>query len=434
MNIFSKISEVSKTQNIFPNLVTLGSYDPYSQVVCLNYYDRDKLKALDRNNILRYRDFWKLAIHELNHFFDHTSTLWGQSNLVLVHNAISAFLAKQPERFWMINKLKRVSMRIFYPNYFSIKYESAPKIWNRSNCKYQFSAGLEFDHLGNLNPNRPIIFTRFSTSDDIPIARVPISITSLLETNSVSAELISEIGHIQSLEESLKLIELNKIEKDLIKQLYNPDLTVVYSVAAHCLANNNNIKDIVRAYQLSSALSRFCLNLPFEFFQLIKIPNELDRWGNKNSDFLKSYNVGYLYFLLTKIANEYKDGFTIDDWISETIDKAGLPNIEKINKKTSELMIAKKKELINSPLRKRYEYLLDVGLENYKFNGLYKPFSLVEIVNENIIIPPVLLGDDSVFPLPGKSLDVDIYDIEKSAEYSWDYNKFEDDFSQVCIS
>lgn len=202
MNMFSKISEICKTKKMFPNLITLGSYDPYSQIVCLNSFDKDKLKAMDRNNIHRYKDYWKLAIHELNHFYDHTSTLWGQSNLIKIHNAITAFLNKDPEQFWMINELKRNSMRIFYPNYFSLIYQTAPTIWDGINWKYQFTAGLEFDHLGKLNSNKPIVFTRFSTAKGVPIVRVPLSISSLLETNSVCAELTSEIGHIYSLDES----------------------------------------------------------------------------------------------------------------------------------------------------------------------------------------------------------------------------------------
>jgi len=431
--MFSRITEVFKPNSIFPNISTLGYYDHHSQLIFLNNYNKNMVSALNRGNTNLFRDFINIALHELNHFYDHTSTLWGQRYLVLIHNAITAFIQGDPKQFWRINELNRISMRTFYSVYYSTIGPNAPKSWDGENWKYKFSTGLEFNHIGKINPHKPIVFTRFSTKDDTLIARVPLSISSLLETNSVYAELVSELEFIQLLNNYSQVAERIKLNNQYKNKLYDPNFTV-YSVAAHCLANNIKEKNIVKAYKLSSVLSRFCLNLPLEYYKIIIIPNELNDWGERNINLLKAGNIGYLYLVLTFSANKYVDGDSIVDWLSETIKKAGLPCIKIINERIHQLMLENKKRLIEGPLKERYSYLLDKGLENYEYNGIYNSFRFKDILDSNIIIPPLVLGDDSIFNFPCKSLDETIYDITKSHDLSWDFSSFIDGFLPACIT
>jgi hypothetical protein len=53
---------------------------------------------------------------------------------------------------------------------------------------------------------------RFSTPDDIPVIRIPLSIASLLETNAKWEEIQLQLGFISRMDENVRPFYLKEIE------------------------------------------------------------------------------------------------------------------------------------------------------------------------------------------------------------------------------
>ena len=114
-----KLRYHAKNSGIFANLEVLGSYDDFSQMVSLDYLDEESFSQLlesfqsskgDRNaqkaalqaNYEPMARFYSTCVHEFTHWLDHTSTLWGQRQLVLIYNAISAWTNQNEREFYRI--------------------------------------------------------------------------------------------------------------------------------------------------------------------------------------------------------------------------------------------------------------------------------------------------------------------------------------------
>lgn len=91
----------AKDSGIFANLETIGSYHDFSQIAFVDYLDENSFSALLNNfqsqlmqgraaqtalqqNYESITRFYATCVHELTHWLDHTSTLWGQQQLVFM--------------------------------------------------------------------------------------------------------------------------------------------------------------------------------------------------------------------------------------------------------------------------------------------------------------------------------------------------------------
>ena len=287
-SLVQAIQTILKHWRSFPNVTAEGRYEFLTQTVFANSVESQHILDIgeDPLNPELLRKVYKVFIHEITHWLDHTSTLWGQKNLITIFNAFNAWESETEEELWRIIELFSEIGR----NQFDDYYKTFGPAINDSRVnipwRYTYSSGLQYGSDGRIRKDRPFVTTRFYTPENILISRVPISVISLIESIATYSELQLEYSFIlpilkKQLNENEFLIEESLFQQNMREKIYNPDLTV-YSVATHCLANFMGIDDIGMAYALSSALSSLCLNLPTNVFDKLEIPdNYLKKLSNE---------------------------------------------------------------------------------------------------------------------------------------------------------
>ena len=100
-------------KKIFPNTSTLAYYSPFGQHIVYNSIEQlEYEKAIkDITNPANLTTI-KTISHELRHWKDHHTTIFGVSNLVDIYNAINARLLNNPENFHYISTFIRNSKKV----------------------------------------------------------------------------------------------------------------------------------------------------------------------------------------------------------------------------------------------------------------------------------------------------------------------------------
>ena len=88
---------------IFPTLTTAGFYDSYSQYIELSTLNSGELRAAIDGDAVAGVKCLPLLAHELQHWADHLSTLWGRTRLVRAFEAMEARSSDQAPSFWRGN-------------------------------------------------------------------------------------------------------------------------------------------------------------------------------------------------------------------------------------------------------------------------------------------------------------------------------------------
>lgn len=407
-----KLRYHAKHSGIFANLAVLGSYDDFSQIVSLDYLDEESFLQLlesfqsntkrDRNaqkaalqaNYGSMARFYSTCVHEFTHWLDHTSTLWGQKQLVLIYNAINAWTNQDEQEFHRIaianSERHRARLALYYTEEYKVdQREAHPTPW-----RYEYGSGLEFGIDGRPRTDRPFVFTVFSNSSDQRVIRVPFSMFALTEATATYAEFKVKSQSLALLDDDSRLVEQRRLEQEFRQNLYDPKL-VIYSVATHCLANSIGIDDGFRAYEFSSALATLCLNLPKELFHNLFVPEEFNIWGSRVQALKELSDPGFAFFTIAKQAPKYGNEISVEQWLQEALRNVGLPSLETIKN----LAIAQMKELKNEVMEGIYteqiKALLSVGRENFIQRGVWgqSVLSIENLYKNSIMLPPIVLGD-----------------------------------------
>jgi hypothetical protein len=413
-----RLKNHAKNSGIFANLEAIGSYDDFSQMVILEYLDKKGFLQLlesfqsnsqgDRNaqkkvlqaNYESMAKFYSTCVHEFTHWLDHTSTLWGQRQLILIYNAINAWTNQDEQEFHRIaianSERHRARLAIYYTEKYKVdQQEASPTPW-----QYEYGSGLEFGIDGRPRTDRPFVFTVFSNSSNQPVIRVPFSMFALTEANATYAEFKVKIQSLALLDEDSRLVEQRRLERESQHNLYSSEL-VIYSVATHCLANSIGIDEGLRAYEFSSALATLCLNLPEDLFHALSVPEEFNLWGSRILALQKLADPGFAFFTIAQQAPKYRDGISVEQWLQEALKNAGLPSLEVIK----DMIIAQMKELENEVIEGLYadqlKFLISIGRENFMQRGIWGKtvLSMENLYKTSIMLPPIVLGDGCSTPV-----------------------------------
>lgn len=383
----------SKLSSIFPNTTVAAYYDQMHQLINISKYDFAEFKGIKLSNITEENaDKISLFEHELTHYIDHCSTLWGQKNTTLLFNAINAYSNQDINDFWRIKYLDSTFRQDSFYHYFSEKYSHI--IGDGINrWKYRITSGVRFTHEGKPNHEKPILFVQFSSKDEEPISRVPISVASILETNAIKAEFDIKIkAMLLDKEPVSRIIREKNINKEIIGLLYHPDLTL-YSVIAHLTANLNDDNDIIRTLNTTSAIGTFVLNFPKELYKDLIVPKvEGELWEKRYENFVEDKDIGATYYFLLKnlIVKNGQKSFTEELILSSS----NLPKSDKVIELILSEMEENKKSLIEGPFKEMAIDILNQGIEMFKRRGLFGTTeNFREYVTDNKLFPPVIFGD-----------------------------------------
>jgi hypothetical protein len=176
--------------------------------------------------------------------------------------------------------------------------------------------------------------------------------------------------------------------------MYDPQLAE-YSVAVHAVSNFVGAKNCPDAFELSSILASIALNLTKEHFDQLRVPKSFEMWGERNSAFKANMDRGYAFLVLASTAPRVPIG-NIDEWITETLASAGLPEMEKIEADASRAIKELSQYLVDGPLSDIRDRQLNLGVKMFREFG---PIFRFENTFANFdkwaaIGPPIVLGQD----------------------------------------
>lgn len=277
----NKFKNQLKSANVFSPVDTLGSFDFYNNLICLDSVDSqcfDDLRSKHGNRIVGleegehidsnlYYDLEKimpLAVHEYTHFIDCTSTLWGLNHLALMNSAYKTCIEQKENNFHYAKKFYDHVRTLRLPDYYTFKYDGdeSSRPW-----QWRTSIGKLFSSDGQLT-DRAVVFMRFSNSIGDDLVRSPLSMVSLLEATAMKHEIFCKLELLNHCDDEFRIVELASYKKSILDYLYNKEITE-YSACVHCVANIHAIKDVIEAFSITSAIVRLCLNMPKSLFERI---------------------------------------------------------------------------------------------------------------------------------------------------------------------
>lgn len=379
--------------NSFPNTLASGYYDPFPQIITISQYDENEFKTHSINHP-NETDIKKISllIHELTHWFDHISTIWGQKNLILIYNALNARKGNNPSEFWRIKELSNnMAGHKFYDYFFEDfgNNESQKNIpWT-----HQVTTGLRFSESGKLNPNKPIMFSRFSSYDGTQLLRAPISTASILETNAVYSEFSTRNDLIKNIkDEKTKESITNMTQTELASMLYNKDY-VLYTMGPHLAAILGNESDPFKTYTFASTFGTIALNIPTYSYGEMKISNAHSSTNLARLKKLKkNQDIGFCFYNLLNNYFSRNGSGKID--LENVLFSSNLPAPDAVNKLIIKEMNDNKKLIIDGPFKKMAISIIDLGISLFKTRGIDgKKTSILDIHQSRQFTPKIIYGD-----------------------------------------
>lgn len=427
---------------LFPNTETIAYYDSFGQYINLSKYDeRDSLEKL-KNEI---KDDYSVELvctlnHELQHWLDHVSTIWGLDSLINIYNALNCKLINNEKNFWRINSLMKEYKRSSFSEYYHVtfnrpKFKSLADRW-----RWEISIGFKFNSEGYIDEDKPILFIRFNDKTNKPVSRTPISIHSFLETNAMFNELQIKAGYIESKKDDIVEYKLqeNKFLARNLSWLYNPDLTV-YSVVSHAVSNILGISDIAETMRIASILSTFILNIPNDYYKKVPVNKHFDYFGERCSALVSQTDKGFIFLnLLYNYRDKYLETKEFNP--EHLLECSKLPAIEQVEKTVLSNAKSLEKQIIDGPFREKISELLQKGIILLEKRGVFNQnkIDMTYLVTNNFF--PQIIWGDSYYDLDTLDEKTIMYKIHNQQALDfWEWYKFEEHmftqfniFSNIC--
>lgn len=314
MNFLKNISDWKK----FPDTQTLGYYHSIGNYIYLSEYknEEDFQKSIQNPSLDKNR--FSVFIHEMQHYYDQVSTLWGVKKLYKLYQAYDAVIKFNEHEFYKFRDLELSFKRDYFLDYFTETYKEIKGDFNNK-WAFRISSGLRFSYNGKVDENLPILFIVFGSSKGEKISRVPLSVVTLLETTATFQEFNFLMLEASKLDSPFKENQIKVISKKFENLLYDPKLTL-YSAAVHIVSVNLQILSPIEGYKASSLFAKISLNLPSQIFSKIKIHSEFQTtkdWEVRSQKMLDNNERGFAFLLLVRnYVTEFgvdKDSLTVEN-------------------------------------------------------------------------------------------------------------------------
>lgn len=416
---------------LFPATKTNAYYESLGQYIELSEVDSVQLqRAMNERNPRQALPVLPVLFHEARHWIDHIGTLWGARRLVLAFNAIHAREENDPNDFWRIVNYRRLVNRDGFARYYTTIEGPDPPAGVERKWAYQVTCGLRFDETGRLSGQSPILFTQYAWPNGTTACRVPFSVASLLETNAMYFETELETALAHELDPVEREIEFRMIRERRLPELYCPELGK-YSTAVHLVANRMKLPVASSAYPLASALASLCLNLPEHMFDRLAIPDEFEKWGERNLAAIRCRDRGYAYLLLATHARQENINAPLE-WVRATADRAGLPSLEQIRATDAEERESIRRDAVAGPHRDRFNTLFEIGTQMFETFGVIPMLRDVMDSLAQIGLPPVFCNDLTWHFLGARTALHDERAIKRWVDKCYQYQTQFDEFMDAC--
>ncbi|WP_130736545.1 hypothetical protein [Flavobacterium sp. J27] len=387
---------MKSAKKLYPKLKrSIASYDHSNFFIFLEDISQKDLITIRENPLAANNvENIKTLFHEIKHYADHIGTLWGQKKILNYLKALNVRVNGDIMNFHEIVKYKNEESQLFYSNYYSEEYNYFPVTNLANRWRWTTTTGLRFNEFGLPNESKPIPFVHFRSHDEKPLIRVPISIASLLETNSTAEEIYWHRIYLSSISETERPFHAKFFENDvLLKLIYNQEL-VVYNVAVHITANLLEITDIIEAFEISSRVASLVLNLPNEY--VIQIPFQETKFSTTTERakfMLENNEYGFVFYLLLEnYSKKYKETkkYNLEDLLSTS----KLPGSETIHAKVlNEMNLIYNEAIKHKNLKEIFFSKLEFGTKVFNELGIdSSQKKLAEVIHEKL---PTLICNDT---------------------------------------
>ena len=394
-NIQSRIkNKMVDLNRLFPNAIEVASYHPFSRFIKLTSIDHQQYLDNHYPKIKTQKSVEILGtlIHELTHWIDHHSTLWGHDNLLKLFNALSVRSSENINSFWRILDYNRSCKEDLYFEYYTQIFN--PIIGGIDDkWKYKLTIGQKFNSAGARDPDKPLLFTRFSSSKGEEISRVPFTIHSILESNAINHQYDCLLESASAIEDVVeKANALRKFQKDILELFYNPHLTI-YNVNTHLVANLNSQVDVAITLKQAARIGSIVLNLPDEISRSIKFTTSDDKVFDEHIiKGIESCDKGILFYVLVK---NLVNIFGQNSYSLENVLKAsGLPSSEEIKTEVTNKMKQNIHDLEPGPFRNYAISTMQYGIDLFSERGISGQMEkVIKKVTKDDVMPDIMFGD-----------------------------------------
>jgi hypothetical protein len=161
------------SRSFYPNIETIAYFRPNSLTIHFERLTRAAYSAIRQGQMTSDdRAIVQTVSHELTHWSDQVSSVWGQEYLVKLFEAHAAARANREEWFYKVVELFDDERRILFPLYYHTVDRNSRQHDARTPWRIEFSAGHEFAPDGHINSVHPIFFVKFGDSGTGAIGRV----------------------------------------------------------------------------------------------------------------------------------------------------------------------------------------------------------------------------------------------------------------------
>ena len=382
-----------KLLNIFPAINTLGYYDSMSQIINLNSITREQFSKAKSGAHIDEQSAKVLGLyaHEITHWLDHISTLWGQKRLVLLFNALNAYATSSIDEFWRVKLYCDTCItddRLKY--YQQIYHNASEKSYDRWQVK--ISVGSTFDVYGKVNHNAPIVIARFNYSNGTEIARSPLTIASILESKAIAREFYVRTQATKEIQDIVNRESAKRaIQEDSLKVMHNPQM-VLYNVAFNTIAWRSNLIELDKIFNYAELLGNIVLNFPEASYA------KAIRYSVKNTEIDQIYaklfsnrDLGFLFLSLIENGKTLMGGDKVD--LERILLASGIDNIDEMVNFINQEMEQLQSKLIDGPFKQFGYEMLERGTEVFNLKGIGGNLEKALERLNSIIIPRVMFGD-----------------------------------------
>lgn len=385
----------SNLKKLFPNTSTVAYYNSFGQYIVYNDIKKvDYESAIQDVSNPKNLKILQTISHELRHWRDHHTTLWGVKDLVDIFNAVNARISDNPENFHLISRYFKNSKQSDLTEYYHTINSNYKVKKNGLPWKLNISYGSRFDYNGSINVNKPIPFVRFlNPENETLISRTPLSNSSLLEVNAMAEELKISKSVISQLNKIKLLSETRLLESQYFSWLYHEEFTL-YSAIVHLVSSFTKVKDIVISFNIANELSNLLLNLPDNLYEQIPTNSYLQEFGNKNQLFREQKDNGFaLLNLLLNYKDKYENHDSFD--IEYALEASNLPSAVEIEKLIIKEFILLKEAVIDGPFKPLIIKKIENAVKYFESIGLNSAHT--QVLDFSSFENPVILFKDSNF-------------------------------------
>ncbi|MDM1548588.1 hypothetical protein HX096_12065 [Empedobacter falsenii] len=291
----------------FPNFRrTEAEYRPNEFAIYLYNVNINEVYG-NKDNVKKNVDSFRLLVHEIRHYTDHISTFWGLNNIMMHNIAINARINEDIDNYHYLYDYYKLNKQLYYDEYYTlITNDSNVNKYTYGDDPWRFDINLihKYDNTGRLNKENPLICINFykSIKDNRFLARVPLSIVSILEVNAIFEELMFKSNILNDLPKDESIVENMLFQKEIFEELiYNKDL-VVYNVIVHLTASVLNITDLMEALSIASKIGTVSLNLTSEDLENMKVCDFILNYNNEGKEyaknFIRQHDLGFVFLNL----------------------------------------------------------------------------------------------------------------------------------------